>query len=211
MPSRTLTISPIAADADGIATSQTPGGAGDLTLDGALVADGVATISAPAKVTITSAADDSGRTFTVYGTSRNGQSISDDVTGANASTATSTKDFATVTRIAVDAATAGAVTSGNADNMDTGWIAWDSSRSNHSGHVNLSESASMTWELQHTNANVFASDFDESNAGAVPDTTQTGKTADAMFYMAGVPVASRIAITSFVSGTLTFNWYETGS
>ena len=108
-----------ALDADSISQSQTPSGAGNLTINGAKASGGVATFDSARQVTITSAGNDSARTFTVTGTDVNGFSISEAVTGANASAATSTKHFKTVTQIAVDDATAGAVTAG----MNTSAIA----------------------------------------------------------------------------------------
>lgn len=108
-----------ALDADSISQSQTPSGAGNLTINGAKASGGVATFNSARQVTITSAGNDSARTFTVTGTDVNGFSISEAVTGANASAATSTKHFKTVTQIAVDDATAGAVTAG----MNTSAIA----------------------------------------------------------------------------------------
>lgn len=108
-----------AADPDGVAASQTPTEAGDLTINGAKASGGVATFGAARQVTITSAGNDAGRTFTVTGTDVNGDALTEAVTGANADTATSTKHFKTVTQIAVDAATAGAVTAG----MNTSAIA----------------------------------------------------------------------------------------
>lgn len=108
-----------AADADGVATSQTPSGAGNLTIDGAKASGGVATFNAARQVTITSAGNDAGRTFTITGTDVNGNTLTEAVTGADTDTATSTKHFKTVTQIAVDDATAGAVTAG----MNTSAIA----------------------------------------------------------------------------------------
>lgn len=99
-----------AADQDGFAASQTPVAAGNLTLNGALTSGG-AYSGLGRIVTITSAADDSGRTFTVTGTARDG-STSEDITGANAGTATGTQFWTSITSIAVDAATAGAVQAG---------------------------------------------------------------------------------------------------
>jgi len=108
-----------AADADGIATSQTPSGAGNLTINGAKASGGVATFNAARQVTITSAGDDQARTFTITGTDVNGDALTEAVAGADTAAATSTKHFLTVTQIAVDDATAGAVTAG----MNTSAIA----------------------------------------------------------------------------------------
>lgn len=101
-----------AADADGISTSQTPGAAGNLTITGALASGGVATLGYGRKVTITSAGNDSGRTFTVTGTDENGNAQTESITGPNIGTSTGTKNFLTVTQIAIDAAAAGAITAG---------------------------------------------------------------------------------------------------
>ena len=108
-----------AADPDGIATSQTPSGAGNLTINGAKASGGVATFNAARQVTITSAGDDQARTFTITGTDVNGNALTEAVAGADTAAATSTKHFLTVTQIAVDDATAGAVTAG----MNTSAIA----------------------------------------------------------------------------------------
>lgn len=108
----TVTKTLAAAAATNIALSQSPGAAGNLTINGTAATGGVATLDTQRLVIITSAGNDSGRTFTIYGTNQNGNAISEAITGANAGVATSTKSFLTVTRISVDAATAGAVTAG---------------------------------------------------------------------------------------------------
>jgi VCBS repeat-containing protein len=110
MRPQTITRQLDAADADGIATSQTPGGAGDLTLDGAFVTGGVAFLDVQRHVLITPAGADAARTFTITGTDESGNTISEDVAGANnPATSESVLDFFTVTQVAVDAATAAAI------------------------------------------------------------------------------------------------------
>lgn len=103
-----------AADPDGVATSQTPaaGGQQDLTLDGAFVSDGIADLPLVSVVSITAAANDSARTFTVIGTDANGRPQAEEVAGPNTTTGQSAKSFATVSRIFVDDDTAGAITVG---------------------------------------------------------------------------------------------------
>ena len=87
---------------------------GNFVLGGDQTSSGSASFINAEKITITSAGDDSGRTFTITGTDKNGTSITDQVTGANAGAATSLKYFKTVTQISVDSGgnTAGAVTAG---------------------------------------------------------------------------------------------------
>lgn len=104
-----ITYAPSPTDADGIAQSQTPLGAGNLTLNGALVTSGVAVLGAQQFITIDCAGADAGRTFTLYGTGQTGQAVSFTMAGSNASQTVSTVGLKRVTRVAVDAATAGAV------------------------------------------------------------------------------------------------------
>lgn len=106
---------PDTADADGIATSQSPSGAGDLTLDGTYASSGTATLDVPRAVSITSDADDSGNTFTVTGTDQYGYDLSEEITGPNTTTTQGAKAFKTVTNVAIDGAAAGNVEAGTAD------------------------------------------------------------------------------------------------
>lgn len=138
----TVNVGPLAAaDADGISTSQTPaaralaingaltdgttadniaqaqavGGAGNLTLNGSLVVNGVAQLGSNRPVYITSAGNDSGITFTVTGLVQTAQGLVSQVetiTGANASVAASTKTFYSVSQIAASGAAAGNVSAG---------------------------------------------------------------------------------------------------
>lgn len=111
----TLTVQFAASVANGIALSQTPAGAGNLTLNGSLVSGGVAVLATGAKqrqVIITTTADETGRNFTIYGTNYQGQSISEVLAGVNNAVATSANFYRTVTRIAIDGAAAGALSAG---------------------------------------------------------------------------------------------------
>lgn len=112
MRASTITKSLTAGSANAIALSQTPLAAGNLTINGALASGGVATLSTQRRVIVHSAADDTGRTWTVTGTAEGGLPIKDSFAGANTADAQSNLDFLTVTQISVDAATAGAVTAG---------------------------------------------------------------------------------------------------
>lgn len=94
----------VAADADGIAQLQQLAGAGNFTLNGALVASGVAQLGSQRKVAVHSAGNIAAVVFTIYGTDDQGREITDTVTGVNNSTVSTTLDFATVTRVAAGAA-----------------------------------------------------------------------------------------------------------
>lgn len=96
-----------AANATAVAASQSLGGAGNLTLTA-----NPYTPNSVRKITITSAGNDSGLTWTVTGTDINDAALVSNVTGANAGTATTSVVFKTVTQIASTGATASTVTAG---------------------------------------------------------------------------------------------------
>lgn len=108
---------PDAADADGIALSQTPasGGEQSLTLNGTTVASGVAVLDVPRNITVTSGGNDSGRTITVTGSDEYGSVMVEEITGANAGVASGKKAFKKVSSVQVDNDTAGTVTVGFGD------------------------------------------------------------------------------------------------
>ena len=107
-----ITADTVVLDADGITTSASLSGAGTLAINGALASTGTVTLSSGRQVTITSAGNDTGVTFTVTGTDVNGTAQTEAITGASGAAATSTKYFKTITEIANSAASAGAVTAG---------------------------------------------------------------------------------------------------
>lgn len=111
------------ASANNISLSQTPGGAGNLLLNGAAVSGGVATLDVARRVLISTAGNDVARTFTVFGTDRNGNVQSEAITGIpNTTSGFTNRDFLTVTRISVDAATAGAITAGTNGVGSSAWV-----------------------------------------------------------------------------------------
>ena len=103
-----------ALDADGLSTAASIGSATTLTLGGALTSGGSYTSgdNIGQLITILSAGDDSGITFTIVGTDAVGDAQTEVVTGANAGTATSSGYFNTVASITTSAASAGNVSAG---------------------------------------------------------------------------------------------------
>lgn len=95
------------ASAASVAGSQTPLAGGDLTLTASPV-----TLSPAQKISVTAVGNETGRTFVVTGTDINGSTQTESLAGPNATVVNGTKFFATVTSIAVDDATAGAITAG---------------------------------------------------------------------------------------------------
>ena len=90
------------------------GSAADVSvvLDGVMSNGGTAVLGAGRNVTLTSGGNDSGATFTVTGIGITGLEITEDITGGNASTVTTTAFFKSVTSITSDAATAGTLSVG---------------------------------------------------------------------------------------------------
>ena len=84
---------------DCISANATVSDASNLSLAGSKASGGKVTFNQAHKIIITSAGDDSDRTFKITGTDSKGNVQTEDVTGANAGAATSTKAFLTITEI----------------------------------------------------------------------------------------------------------------
>jgi hypothetical protein len=107
-----ITADTVALDADGISVAASVGNNAALVIGGALADSGSVTLSHGRLITILSAGDDSGISFTVVGTDVNGDSQTETVTGANAGTATSSKYFKTIASITAVGNPAGNVSAG---------------------------------------------------------------------------------------------------
>ncbi len=131
-----------------IAAFQSPGAAGNLTLDGTSVASGVATLvsSGAALVIITSGGDDHLKTFTIYGTDESGIPQSETLAGANIGVATSTLYYRTVTRVAISAASAGTVKVGMSGVGATRWVNFNI----YANGVNISAAYDVTGTVNYT-------------------------------------------------------------
>ncbi len=116
-------------DRNGIVTATTPAGAGAMTLTGALVTNGIATLSSDRKILVYSDADDSGVTFAVTGTDGDGIAVSETITGPNTTTAYSTYTFKTITAITISGAGTGNIEIGQVGDhigvqLDSGSMQW---------------------------------------------------------------------------------------
>lgn len=117
----TLTKALTAGAATAVCASQTPLAAGNLTINGTLASGGVATLTTQRRILFTFAGNESARTFVVYGTNQSGAAISETVAGTTIGTTATNLDFKTVTRISIDAASAGAMTVGTNTVGSTDW------------------------------------------------------------------------------------------
>lgn len=148
---KTLSLQLAAAVTNGIATSQSLSGAGNLTLNGSLVSGGVATFDVARRVGISSVGDDRAVVWTITGTDRYSRAQTEVIQGVMGATAQSTRDFLTVTQIAGSAATAGNVTAGS---TTTGSsvpyiIDYFATTANYSAVV--SNLGGSTWSLEFSN------------------------------------------------------------
>lgn len=196
----TVSAGPLAAAAaNNIALSQTPAGAGALTLNGALVVAGVAILDSPRRVLFTTVSNESAKTFTVTGTNASGSTISETVTGPNATTGFTVLDYKTVTSITVSAALTGAVTVGTNGIGGSPWVRFDdwtpsptSIQCNVLGTVNYTVQQTLDDPNSPTNA-VAASAVTWINH---PDTNLVAATGNVQSNYAYMPVFSRVVMNS---------------
>jgi hypothetical protein len=205
---QSITIS--AAVGNAVCASQTPAGAGYLTIDGANASGGVYTAPTnPRRLSITTGANESTKTFTITGTDRNGNPMVYTTAGASSATTTVyTVDFQTITSVYVSAATTGAITIGFAAQGATGWIPLDRHSSPVIGiGIELSTSANLTFTMQSTYDDVQAVGFQEWDAYPIASAVVTG-TASAAHTITHVARAIRFVVSPWVGGTATFTVIE---
>ena len=207
MKLQTTTVVGDALVANSICLSQTPAVAGNLTLT-ATAATGWTNGHL---ITFTSVGDISARVFTIYGTDSDGLSITDTVTGVN-TTGTTTKYFKTVTRVAVDALCAFALTVGNNTLTASAIIIPDVHISPFQIGAQLEFSGTATAKLQYSINNP-----DSISKVWFDDAVITGKSAS--YYnqftaLSGVfnpPVQCfRVVNTAWTSGTTTLRILQAG-
>jgi hypothetical protein len=122
----TVSVGPLeAASNTAICQSQTPAAAGNLLINGSEAVGGVAILDAPRRVQITSVDDESPVQFTITGTDRNGNVISETFAGPNAASKATSLDYKTVTSVYASAATADAVTVGTNSTASSQWVYFD--------------------------------------------------------------------------------------
>jgi VCBS repeat-containing protein len=195
MKPKTISMVLTAADRNGICAAQTPGGAGNLTIDGALASGGAVTLTVPRHISIYAAGDESARTFTVTGTDRKGNAMTEAITGPNATTVKGSKNFKTVTQIAVDAGTAGDVEVGDADEGESQWVPVEYRIVNqYQTLISYPDAATMQAQVQSTQDDPFTSSFDEHTCNTIEGDPGS------------MPVrAIRMKISDHVTGTPTLN------
>lgn len=199
-----LTKSLAAASANAVCLSQTPLAAGNLTLNGALSSGSpaIATLDTPRRVLFTFAGDESGRTFVVYGFNAvGGGAIQETVLGTTPGTVATSQDFGVITRISVDAATAGALTVGTNGVGSTPWQLIDNYLDPTSLRISIDVTGTINYTLQFTDDDIMGTNVGLNFVPGVPtkiwdDATIVNKTDDQAAAVTQPYGAWRITVNS---------------
>lgn len=209
-----VSVGPLAtASANNIALSQTPAGAGPITLNGSTVTGGVAILDTPREILLTTNADETSKTFTVTGTNWSGDVISEVIKGVSSATAKSVLDYKTVTSIVASAATAAAITFGTTTTAGSQWIRFDSW---------ASAAVAMQCVASGTVSYTVQQSMDDPNSAAIPvtpanmtwesslDTAAVTATGTIATFFQYAPVWARIFLNSG-TGSVTATASQAGS
>lgn len=99
MNGKTVILKIQATDTDGICASQSPAAAGNLLINGALASGGVATLAAAHIITISTASNDTAKSWIVTGYDADNILRSETITGVNATTVNSVLYYKSITKI----------------------------------------------------------------------------------------------------------------
>ena len=116
-PTSSNTTVGIASDNDGISTDS-PVGTSNLSISGTLVSSGTAFLETGEAVVIDTESGTAIRNFTIYGNNAQGTADSEVITSSPGSSVSTSKNFTTVTRIAIDGDLSGRVKAGIGSNLN---------------------------------------------------------------------------------------------
>lgn len=200
---RTLT----ASSANAIALAQTIVGAGNLTLNGALVTAGVAQLDAQRFVGIASTGNLSAVTFTVTGTNQLGTAISESLAGPNNNTVSTTLNFYTVTQVAVSGTVGTNVTVGTTGVGASAPIPLDQYLDPFNVSIGCTVTGTISYTVQYTFGAVFGGPGPFTWTAHPDITAQTG-TSDGTFIS---PVTAARVLTNSGTGTVTAVFLQAGA
>lgn len=218
-----ISISMAAAVANGIAQSQTPSGATNLTLNGSLVSGGIATLDIPRRVAIASTGNASNVTFTVTGTDRYGNVQISTITGPNNATVYTLQDYATVIQVSQSGTPGAAITAGTNGVASTPWYIGDW---RHAGmitiYVELSTGAVLTYTVETTGYDLSGVDLYPNVAAMISnaqncvvfassDTTVVGANSNQVTNFINAQPGMRLTLNTYTSGTATIRFVPTNT
>lgn len=203
-----LDIDPADVDADGICASQTPaaGGSQNLTIAGALTTGGAFHVNDTGgdstgikgrRIGIACAGDETSRTFSITGVDPDGNAQTEDVTGVNADTAESVKYWRSISAIAVDDDTAGAITVGTVDEAITRTIVLNHHGTDGATVAVLGLSGTCQFDIDETFEDVM---LDGSDATTNWIVAQSNKSADLAAALTRGATGVRLKFDSYTNG-----------
>lgn len=191
-----VTLAYTAAAANNIALSQSPG-AGAITLNGSLVTGGIATLDSARRILLTSGASDTGITFTVIGTNRNGNPLTETITGG-ATTASTTQDFKTVSSVTHTGSVAGTLTVGTSGVGSSQWCALNYHTGTFNVGVGVAITGTINFTVEYTYDDVNAP-FTGTFPTVFPITALTAKSANTDGVLTNPCFAVRLTQNSFTN------------
>jgi len=169
---------------------------------------GATEFSTPQHITNVAAGNDAARTITVVGTDRRNQPLTATMAGGNISTVATTENFKTVTKVSIDADSAGALEIGIDGTCESGWLPVSRAGGDFNIGFSVNTSGAGTMKVEHTFDNVL--DIAEDSAIVLPHESVTAATATADGNYTNPPAAIRLSLTAYTSGTASLRVIQAG-
>ena len=189
-----FTRSQPAASGTSVAAAQLLNASGVITLNGALVSGGVATLTVPAVLTVFSEKSATVN-FVVTGTAPNGASQTETLAVTASGTVTGSLSFATVTSVVADAATSATISLGNGVPGYTAWIPLDIYTPNQVTNISAKASGTVNYSVEYTNEDPFNTGIQQL-AVPHPAGSLTAATGDETHFTTTLMRAVRLKINS---------------
>ncbi len=189
-----FTRSQPAASGTSVAAAQLLNASGVITLNGALVSGGVATLTVPAVLTVFSEKSATVN-FVVSGTAPGGGSQTETLAVSASGTVTGSLSFATVTGITASAATSATISVGNAVPGYTAWIPLDIYTPNQVTTISGKTSGTVNYSVEYTNEDPFDTSIQQL-AVPHPAASLTAATASETQFTTTLMRAVRLKINS---------------
>lgn len=196
-----FTRSQPAASGTSVAAAQLLNASGVITLNGALVSGGVATLTVPAVLTVFSEKTATVN-FVVTGTAPNGASQTETLAVTASGTVTGSLSFATVTSVAASAPTSATISLGNGVPGYTAWIPLDIYTPNQVTNISNKVSGTVNYSVEYTNEDPFNTSIQQL-AVPHPNASLTAATGDETQFTTTLMRAVRLKINSG-SGSVRF-------
>jgi hypothetical protein len=189
-----FTRSQPAASGTSVAAAQLLNASGVITLNGALISGGVATLTVPAVLTAFSEKSATVN-FVVTGTAPNGASQTETLAVTASGTVTGSLSFATVTSVVADAATSATISLGNGVPGYTAWIPLDIYTPNQVTNISAKASGTVNYSVEYTNEDPFNTGIQQL-AVPHPAGSLTAATGDETQFTTTLMRAVRLKINS---------------